>query len=73
MSLSPCGIDCEICDYHKSCDGCYVIKGKPFYLKDFGVKICPCMIAQSIRKVISRVPSTLNFLARFLMIGKTQV
>ena len=41
MLLSPCGIDCEICDYRKSCDGCSAIKGKPFYLKDFGVEVCP--------------------------------
>ena len=41
MLLSPCGIDCEKCDYAKSCSGCYAIKGKPFYLNDFGVEVCP--------------------------------
>ena len=42
MLLSPCGIDCERCDYYKSCGGgCHKIEGKPFYLKDFGVDVCP--------------------------------
>jgi len=41
MLLSPCGINCESCDFRKNCSGCYNIKGKPFYLKDFGVEVCP--------------------------------
>ena len=41
MILAPCGIDCETCDYFKDCGGCHAIKGKPFYLKDFGVEVCP--------------------------------
>ena len=41
MMLSPCGIDCEGCDYSKSCAGCHSIEGKPFYLEDFDVKVCP--------------------------------
>ncbi|MCL2615411.1 MAG: DUF3795 domain-containing protein [Dehalococcoidia bacterium] len=41
MLLSPCGIDCAACDYYKDCGGCYAIKGKPFYIKDFGMEVCP--------------------------------
>ena len=41
MHLSPCGIDCEQCDYFKDCGGCNTIEGKPFYLKDFDVEVCP--------------------------------
>ena len=42
MLLSPCGIDCESCEYHENCGGgCHGIEGKPFYLKDFGVDVCP--------------------------------
>ena len=41
MMLSPCGIDCESCPLFKDCGGCRKIKGKPFYLKDFGVDVCP--------------------------------
>ncbi|MDR0490882.1 MAG: DUF3795 domain-containing protein [Oscillospiraceae bacterium] len=41
MLLSPCGVDCESCDYFKSCGGCNATGGKPFYLKDFGMEICP--------------------------------
>ena len=50
MLLSPCGIDCEKCDYFQSCaGGCRAIKGRPFYLKDFGVEVCPmydCSVAK---------------------------
>ena len=41
MLLSPCGADCESCTYHKNCGGCCTIKGKPFYLRDVGVEVCP--------------------------------
>ena len=41
MMLSPCGIDCESCPFFKDCGGCGKIKGKPFYLKDFGFETCP--------------------------------
>ena len=41
MSLSPCGMDCGSCDYNKNCEGCHSTKGKPFYIKDFGVEVCP--------------------------------
>ena len=43
MSLSPCGINCgefEVCK-SAGCGGCHEIQGKPFYLKDFGVDVCP--------------------------------
>ena len=40
MNLSPCGIPCENCTL-KGCEGCHNIQGKPFYLKDFGVDVCP--------------------------------
>jgi len=34
---------CETsCDYRESCGGsCHASGGKPFYLKDFGVDVCP--------------------------------
>ena len=42
MLLAPCGIDCEVCPFKESCGGsCHAIGGKPFYLKDFGVEVCP--------------------------------
>ena len=42
MLLSPCGIDCGSCEYHEGCGGgCHEIMGKPFYLKDFEVDVCP--------------------------------
>ncbi|MCL2632750.1 MAG: DUF3795 domain-containing protein [Coriobacteriia bacterium] len=41
MLLAPCGIDCETCDYFKDCSGCHAIEGKPFYLQDFEVEVCP--------------------------------
>lgn len=42
MLLAPCGVDCGGCHLSKQCGGsCYGIKGKPFYLKDFGVETCP--------------------------------
>ena len=42
MLLSPCGIDCEVCHLKDGCEGgCLGIEGKPFYLKDFGVDVCP--------------------------------
>ena len=41
MLLSPCGANCESCDYLKDCNGCHAIKGKPFYIKDFGFEVCP--------------------------------
>ena len=43
MSLSPCGINCgefEACK-EAGCGGCHEIKGKPFYIKDFGIEVCP--------------------------------
>lgn len=43
MSLSPCGIKCGEFESCKSagCGGCHAIKGKPFFLKDFGMEVCP--------------------------------
>ena len=42
MLLSPCGIDCETCPLKDQCSGgCRASGGKPFYIKDFGVEICP--------------------------------
>ena len=42
MNFSPCGIDCDTCPLKDQCSGgCFGIEGKPFYLKDFGVEVCP--------------------------------
>ena len=42
MYLSPCGIDCDQCPLKEQCKGsCHAIKGAPFYIKDFGVEVCP--------------------------------
>ena len=41
MLLSPCGINCEECPVKNECEGCNACGGKPFYLKDFGVDVCP--------------------------------
>ena len=41
MLVPPCGRDCESCDYTESCDGCYAMEGRPFYIADFGMDICP--------------------------------
>jgi hypothetical protein len=41
-TISACGIDCAGCEYKKDCGGsCHEGGGKPFYIKDFGVEICP--------------------------------
>lgn len=40
MKLSPCGIDCETCTI-EDCDSCHAIEGKPFYLADFDLSVCP--------------------------------
>ena len=50
MMLSPCGIDCEQCEYFDSCGGCYTIEGKPFYIKDFGVEVCPMYECPVVKK-----------------------
>lgn len=42
MLLSSCGIDCGACPLKEKCGGgCQVCGGKPFYIKDFGVEVCP--------------------------------
>jgi len=42
MSFAPCGIDCETCPFKDDCGGgCFECGGKPFYIKDFGVELCP--------------------------------
>ncbi len=42
MSLSPCGIECNGCSYAESCSGgCHESGGKPFYIKEFGIEVCP--------------------------------
>ncbi|MCL1797874.1 MAG: DUF3795 domain-containing protein [Eggerthellaceae bacterium] len=41
MHLSPCGINCDECSDKEKCGGsCHAIKGKPFYIKDFGFEVC---------------------------------
>ena len=59
MLLSPCGIDCETCEFAESCGGCFAIKGKPFYLKDFGMEVCPlydCPVNQKGYKSCAECP-----------------
>jgi len=42
MYLSACGVDCEKCPLKDQCGGnCHAVKGVPFFLKDFGVEVCP--------------------------------
>jgi len=42
MVLSPCGMNCAACPLKEKCgEGCQVCGGKPFYIKDFGVEVCP--------------------------------
>jgi hypothetical protein len=42
MTLSPCGIDCELCPfYQKDCDGCKAVEGKPFWTEDAFPEGCP--------------------------------
>ena len=42
MFLSPCGMNCAECPLNEKCgNGCQVSGGKPFYIKDFGVEVCP--------------------------------
>lgn len=41
MLLAPCGIDCDECKFKGECEGCHAIEGKPFYIKDFGMDVCP--------------------------------
>ena len=40
MMLSPCGANCESCEYLSNCNGCNAMKGKPFYINDFGFEVC---------------------------------
>ena len=43
MTLAPCGIKCgeyEACQA-AGCSDCHTVQGKPFFLEDFGVEICP--------------------------------
>ncbi len=50
MSVAPCGLICESCSFTESCGGgCHEGGGKPFYIKDFGVEVCPmydCAVTQ---------------------------
>ncbi len=41
MLLSPCGINCGEFEACGDCKGCHEIQGKPFYIKDFGMEVCP--------------------------------
>jgi len=42
MYLSPCGMDCTGCPLKEQCGGtCHELKGAPFYVKDFGLEVCP--------------------------------
>jgi len=42
MYLSPCGINCNDCSFKESCGGtCHECGGKPFYIKDFDLEVCP--------------------------------
>ena len=42
MNISPCGIDCDVCPLMEKCgNACQVSGGKPFYIKDFDVEVCP--------------------------------
>lgn len=37
--ISPCGVDCSICDYYKKdCGGCFAIQGKVFWTEYTGEK-----------------------------------
>ncbi|MDY6843980.1 MAG: DUF3795 domain-containing protein [Thermodesulfobacteriota bacterium] len=38
----PCGLLCKDCDYlHKQCEGCGHMKGKPFWITETNMHICP--------------------------------
>ena len=46
MILTPCGSKCssnycEQCAQREACSGCLESEGKPFYIKDFGLEVCP--------------------------------
>lgn len=42
MLLAPCGVNCDGCQFEEGCGGsCHSCQGKPFYLAEIGVKVCP--------------------------------
>jgi len=42
MYLSPCGVKCKECPLAEKCGGtCHDLAGAPFYVKDFGLEVCP--------------------------------
>ena len=42
LELPPCGAFCENCHaYKKLCAGCTNTRGKPFFLKDMNLEVCP--------------------------------
>jgi len=60
MTISPCGIDCDQCPLKETCGGtCFDCLGKPFYLKDFGMDVCPlydCPVNQKGYKTCGECP-----------------
>lgn len=39
--LSACGLLCDECEFFgESCEGCYEVKGQPFWVKEMKVKNC---------------------------------
>lgn len=42
MLVAPCGVVCDDCPHAESCGGsCHASCGKPFYIKEFGLEVCP--------------------------------
>ena len=60
MLIAPCGIICDGCPYQESCGGsCQACGGKPFYIRDFGVEVCPlydCPVNQKGFKTCGECP-----------------
>ena len=60
MYLSPCGIDCGECKLREACGGsCHESCGKPFYIKDFPVDVCPmydCAVNKNGYKTCAECP-----------------
>ncbi|MEM1557592.1 MAG: DUF3795 domain-containing protein [Thermoproteota archaeon] len=41
-NIPPCGAYCEACkNYGRECAGCVETNGKPFFLKEIGLDVCP--------------------------------
>lgn len=39
--LSPCGVDCQNCDYRPKCQGCQALRGRVWWTSYYDFDTCP--------------------------------